>query len=231
MEGNTLIVAGSDTSSTTMAAALYYLIHNPSTLHRLEDEIRGAFSRAEDIYMGSKLQHCSYLRACLDETMRMSPAVAGLLPREILEGGVDIPSMGLHLPTGVEVGVPIYAIHHNADYVAELFKFDPGLWLDQDDDKSPEYRQSKEALHVIFCPFSLGQRSCLGKPLVYMELSITIARLVWEYDMRLAPEQYRSKEIEREVRRGERNASEYQFQDWFLSNNESVMVEFRARDK
>jgi hypothetical protein len=54
------------------------------------------------------------------------------------------------------------------------------------DDKLPEHRQNKEALNSVFCPFSLGNRSCLGKPLVYMELSIAIARLVWEFDVRLA---------------------------------------------
>ncbi|KAK5121604.1 hypothetical protein LTR85_004776 [Meristemomyces frigidus] len=228
MEGNTLIVAGSDTSSTTMSAILYYLLHNPVTLARLEDEVCSAFSRAEDVRMGAQLHSCCYLRACIDETMRMTPAVAGLLPREVLKGGLSIPEIGLHLPEGVEVGVPIYAIHHNADYVDEPFSFDPDRWLHQDD-KLPEHRQNKDNLNAVFCPFSLGHRSCLGKPLVYMELSIAIARLVWEYDMRLAPEQRKSRQVEGEIARGMRRLYEYQVQDWFLSNNESAMVEFRAR--
>lgn len=219
-----------DHVASTMAAIIYYLLHNPRTLARLEDEVRSAFSQADDIRMGTSLQSCCFLRACIDETMRMTPAVAGLLPREVLKGGLSIPAMNLHLPAGVEVGVPIYSIQHHAAYVDEPFTFDPDRWLHQDE-KLPEHRQNKEALLSVFCPFSLGHRSCLGKPLVYMELSIAIARLVWEYDMRLAPEQHRSQQMEREIFCGKRKANEYQVQDWFLSNNESVMVEFRAKNR
>jgi len=229
MEGNTLIVAGSDTSSTTMSAILFYLLHNPSALRRLETEVRGAFEKPDDIRMGLQMQCCAYLRACIDETMRMSPAVAGLLPREVMEGGFSIPAMGLHFPAGVVIGVPTYAIQHNADYVDDPFSFEPDRWLHQDD-KLPEHRQNKEALNNVFCPFSLGHRSCLGKPLVYMELSIAIARLVWEFDMRLGPEQPRSKAMTKEIRSGLRHHGEYQYQDWFLSNNEGISVEFKARE-
>ena len=228
MEGNTLIVAGSDTSSTTMSAVLFYLLHNLAALRRLEDEVRSAFQTADDIRMGPEMQCCSWLRACIDETMRMSPAVAGLLPREVLDGGFSIPSMDLHFPPGVQIGVPTYAIQHHADYVDDPFTYAPDRWLHQDE-KLPEHRQNKEALNSVFCPFSIGLRSCLGKPLVYMELSIAIARLVWEFDIRLAPDQQQTESIAREVKTGLRNSAEYQYQDFFLSNNEGVFVEFRAR--
>ncbi|KAK1811093.1 hypothetical protein LTR12_014525 [Friedmanniomyces endolithicus] len=230
MEGNTLIVAGSDTSSTTMSAVLFYLLHNPKALRRLEEEVRSTFDKPEDIRMGLQMQCCSWLRACIDESMRMSPSVAGLLPREVMEGGFSIPSMDLHFPAGVEIGVPIYAIQHNAEYVDDPFSFEPDRWLPQDD-VLPEDRQNKEALNSVFCPFSVGQRLCLGKPLVYMELSIAIARLVWEYDMRLAPEQHPRKSTVKEIRQGLRHPAEYQYQDWFLSNNEGVFAEFRTRKK
>ncbi|KAK0348013.1 hypothetical protein LTR59_000496 [Friedmanniomyces endolithicus] len=230
MEGNTLIVAGSDTSSTTMSAVLFYLLHNPKALRRLEKEVRSAFEKSDDIRMGLQIQCCTWLRACIDESMRMSPAVAGLLPREVMEGGFSIAAMDLQFPAGVEIGVPIYAIQHNADYVDDPFSFEPDRWLPQDD-VLPEHRQNKDALNSVSCPFSLGHRSCLGKPLVYMELSIAIARLVWQYDMRLAPEQYPRKSMVKEIRQGLRHPAEYQYQDWFLSNNEGVFVEFRVREK
>lgn len=230
MEGNTLIVAGSDTSSTTMSAVLFYLLHNPTALSRLEDEVHNTFSSTDDIRMGPAMQTCSWLRACIDEAMRMSPAVAGLLPREVLEGGFSIPSMGLHFPAGVQIGACTYAIQHHSDYINEPFTHDPGRWL-HEDEKLPEHRQNKEALNSVFCPFSVGIRSCLGKPLVYMEISIAIARLVWEFDMRLASDQHRDASFVRDVKCGKRHATEYHFQDWFLSHNESVFVEFRARDK
>ncbi|KAK0292415.1 hypothetical protein LTS00_007892 [Friedmanniomyces endolithicus] len=230
MEGNTLIVARSDTSSTTMYAVLFYLLHNPNALRRLETEVRSAFDKPEDIRTGLQMQCCTWLRACIDESMRLSPAVAGLLPREVMQGGFSMPSMDLHFPAGVEIGVPIYAIQHNAEYVDDPFSFEPDRWLPQDD-LLPEHRQNKEALNSVFCPFSVGQRSCLGKPLVYMELSIAIARLVWEYDVQFAPEQHPRESTVGEIGQGLRHPAEYQYQDWFLSNNEGVFVQFRVREK
>ena len=154
----------------------------------------------------------------------MTPAVAGLLPREVLRGGLSIPSLDLSLPAGVNVGVCTYAIHHHPDYVVNPFTYDPSRWL-QDG-----HVQDREALLSIFNPFSQGNRACLGKPLVYMELTIAIARLVWEYDMRLAPDQQVDRTIAGEVKKGRRHATEYHVQDWFLSNNYGPFVEFRARD-
>ena len=129
MEGNTLIVAGSDTSSTTLSATLFYVLQNPACLQRLAEEVRTAFASEDEICTGPKMQSCSYLRACIDEAMRMSPAVPGLLPRLILPGGLHIPALDLQLPAGIDVGVCTYAIHHHQDYVAEPFVFNPDRWL------------------------------------------------------------------------------------------------------
>lgn len=194
MESNTLIVAGSDTTSTTLAATLYYLLHNPPTLHRLRAEILATFSTRHEIRMGPKMQSCSYLRAVIDETMRMTPAVGGNLPREVLPGGLEIPELGVFLPEGVDVGVPIYAVQHHADYVVRPFVFDPERWLHSSssgtggerEKEGHHHPQNRSSLQEVFTPFSIGHRSCLGKPLVYMELSLALARLIFAFDMRLS---------------------------------------------
>lgn len=188
----------------------------------LEREVRQTFLRAADICSGPQLTSCTWLRACIDETMRMSPAVAGLLPREVLPGGLSIPALNLSFPARTVVGTCTYSIQHHPDNVLNPFQFDPSRWLSN-------HRQDRHALQQVFYPFSLGHRACLGKPLVYMELSIAIARLVWEFDMRLAPDQHDPAFIQGDVRSGKRHPSEYHFQDWFLSNNFGPHVEFKAR--
>lgn len=230
MESNTLIVAGSDTTSTTLAATFYYLLHNSHTLRNLELEILNTFKTRSDIRMGPAMQSCSYLRAVIDETMRMTPAVGGVLPREVLSGGLSIPSLGLDLPAGIDVGVPIYAIQHHSDYVVAPFIFDPSRWLNTQEGEEPHV-QNREALNSVFNPFSIGHRACLGKPLVYMELCIAIARVVFEFEMRLSEEQNVSPFIAEEVRRGKRQPHEYQLQDWFMSRNEGPWAEFRRRER
>ena len=154
----------------------------------------------------------------------MTPAVPGLLPREVLRGGLSIPDLNEELPAGINVGVCTYAIHHHDDYVVDPFTFDPSRWLQEG------HKQDKDALHAVFNPFSQGVRACLGKPLVYMELTIAVARLVWEYDMRLSPNQHEEKAIIKDVRRGKRHPEEYHVEDWFLSNNFGPYAEFKRRD-
>lgn len=229
MEANTLIVAGSDTTSTTLSAALHYLLHNTDTLRRLESEIRSTFTSTEEILMGPEMQSCTYLRACIDETMRMTPPVGGVLPRQVLPGGLAIPALGLELPAGIDVGVPIYAIHHHAEFVTSPFTFDPSRWIPAaEGEKSHE--QDRDALMAVFTPFSLGHRACLGKPLVYMELCIAIARIVFDFDMRLSEEQHVSEFVKDDIKAGRRRRGEYQLLDWFMSWNEGPWAEFRRRD-
>jgi len=254
MEGNTLIVAGSDTSSTTLSATLFYLLQHPSCLQRLTEEIRAAFCNEDEIQTGSKMQACTYLRACIDEAMRMSPAVPGLLPRLVLPGGLHIPALDLEIPAGIDVGVCTYAIHHHKDYVAEPFVYNPDRWLTPSmivsrpevhrsdsgvslseeraaDEKTTglQQHQAKEALHSVFAPFSLGNRACLGKPLVYMELSIALARLLYRYDMRIVRAESSDPGVRQDLKSGKRKKGDYHVRDWFLSANEGPVVEFAAR--
>lgn len=215
-------------TGSTLSAALFYLLHNPTILRRLQKEIRGTFSSAEEILMGAKMQSCTYLRACIDETLRMTPPVGGLLPREVLPGGLAIPALGLDLPAGINVGVPIYAIQHHAECVVAPFTFDPSRWLPAREGEEP-HEQDKEALMAVWNPFSLGHRACLGKPLVYMELCIAIARILYDFDMRLSEEQHVSKFIVDDITKRRRRKSEYQLRDWFMSWNEGPWAEFRRR--
>src|ERR1700761_282778 len=113
-ESNLLIIAGSDTTSTALAATFFYLVHNPSVLQEAAQEIRSTFSTVEEIAHGPKLTGCHFLRACIDEAMRMSPPVGGALPRRVLPGGMIVD--GRNIPEGVDVCVPHYTIHHNPAY-------------------------------------------------------------------------------------------------------------------
>lgn len=89
-ESGILIVAGADTVATTMAANLFYCLHYPSALRRLQSEIRDAFADSEAVRTGEQMNSCHFLRACLNETMRLTPPVSALLPREILVRGLIV---------------------------------------------------------------------------------------------------------------------------------------------
>ncbi|GAB7359126.1 hypothetical protein MBLNU230_g5194t1 [Neophaeotheca triangularis] len=239
MEGNTLIVAGSDTASTTMAACLFHLTKHPQVLARLTDELRSTFTNPEEIRLGPKLHSCTYLRACIDETMRLSPPISGLLPRRVQHKGLKIPALGVSLPPGVDVGTCILALHHHASYVVNPQSFDPSRFLqawdtteDDADAAKPDFflKQNREALLSVFNPFSLGPRSCAGKPLAYLELSLAVARVVWAFEME-AVGGTGDRGFERDLKKGRRREGEYHTFDWFVSKNEGPWVVFRRREE
>ena len=59
------IVAGSDTTSSVLTAALYYLLHNPVVYERLQAEVDGAFLSGEEPLDVSKLNQMEWLNGCM----------------------------------------------------------------------------------------------------------------------------------------------------------------------
>lgn len=229
-ESNLLIIAGSDTTSTAMAATLFYLVRNPAALAKVTNEIREKFSSLEDIQLGPVLNSCHYLRACIDEAMRLSPSVGGLLPREVLAGGMTID--GEMVPEGTIVGTPHYTIHHNANYYPEPFAYKPERWIASPGiEKEAGVREQEVALaQSAFCPFSIGPRGCIGKGLAYVEMSITLARVLYMYDLRRAVGVEDPGEGKPGAEMGREKPSEFQLVDTFTSLKNGCMVEFRRRD-
>lgn len=224
-ESNLFIIAGSDTTSTALAATMFYLAHNKSALVTVTDEIRGTFSSPAEIKQGQALNGCHFLRASIDEAMRMSPPVAGGLPRNVLQGGLIIDNHSI--PEGTDVCVPHYAIHHNAQYFPGPFSYEPTRWLA--DLASPTLAPFVEEARSAFAPFSIGPRGCIGKGMAYLELSISIARVLWEYELRLTPGTHVG-EGRDQLEFGRQRGGEYQLKDTFTSVKDGPLLQFRRRE-
>lgn len=95
-----LVVAGSETIATALSAATYYLAINREPLEKLVAEITSAFKSEDDMNM-LNVQQLSYLRAVIDESLRMYPPVVASGPRITAEGGDTI--LGHYVPEGVSV--------------------------------------------------------------------------------------------------------------------------------
>ena len=253
-ESNLLIIAGSDTTSTALASSFFHLVHNTAAFDKVTEEVRSTFSDAEEISSGPTLSSCTYLRACIDEAMRLSPPVGGILPREVLPGGIEIDRH--KIPAGIIVATPHYTIHHNEQYYPKPFSFIPERWLIIESSSTPNTESNPsissesqvKLARSAFCPFSIGPRGCIGKGVAYTELMIAMARTLFTYDIRLAPgvppigyEDRRKTSLEadrRDVEAATRVAvnekdhfqAEYKLKDCFTSMKDGPMVEFRRRE-
>ncbi|TDZ20879.1 FAD-linked oxidoreductase apf9 [Colletotrichum orbiculare MAFF 240422] len=187
-ESATLVVAGSDTSSTTLAATMFYLSGNEKAYTRLCEQIRSTFKTVDEIRLGPKLSSCSYLRACIDEALRMSPPVGGALWREVRQGGMTIDSVWV--PEGIDVGTGIYSLHHHASYFESPYEYRPERWIVGEGGPT---QKSVGLARSSFFPFSSGPRSCVGKGFAYHEITLTLARVLFKFDFkRLAEDQMAS---------------------------------------
>jgi cytochrome P450 len=256
-ESSLLIAAGADTTALTLAAAFFYLVRHPQVLHTLEAEISSAFSSLDSM-TPSKLVALPYLRAVVDESLRLAPPVPSLLPRKVLKGGIIID--GNHIPEGTIVGVPAYAIHRNPEYFPEPDKFIPERWLatEPDDTASsspssnlPRTRHSVSLARQAFIAFSQGSRGCIGRQLAYYELHTVLAHLLYRFDIRLAQDPHTQDPMEdstdwregllddtnpkdaegnlRALREERRRGGDFQLFDRFLADRNGPMVEFRER--
>ena len=96
------ILPGSDSTATTLSALFFYLVHYPEMYNKLASEIRATFYNVEEICSGSALSSCSYLGACITETLRLSPATVAAPWRDVGRGVVIVD--GELIPENCEVG-------------------------------------------------------------------------------------------------------------------------------
>ncbi|KAK2048187.1 cytochrome P450 [Colletotrichum somersetense] len=170
-----VIIAGSETTATLLSGVTYLLLKNPEKMRKLVREVRTTFNREEEIDLTS-VNALAYMLACLDEALRMYPAVPTGLPRVVPEGGATI--AGEFVPEKTTVTIHHWAMYHNEKNFKNPFEFHPERFLGD-----PEYTSDRrESLQ----PFHVGPRNCLGKNLAYVEMRIVLARLLWNFDLALA---------------------------------------------
>ncbi|OCK81164.1 cytochrome P450 [Lepidopterella palustris CBS 459.81] len=223
-ENKFLVVAGSDTSSTVLASTFFYLTHYPECYSKLIYEVRTTFKSADEINSRDVLMKCTYLKACIHETMRMSPPAGGAMWREVEEGGTVID--GEFIPAGFDVGTSMYAIHHNEAYYPDSYTYRPERWIISEDNTEEDVERVQQA----FNPFSLGPRGCVGRGLAYMEISDTIAMVVWNLDFKKPDGPLgRVGEGTEGVKNGRHRVREFQLIDHLTSVKDGPYIEFRPR--
>lgn len=166
-----------------MAAAFFYLSQNPTAYKRLASEIRSRFSSGKEIRQGAQLSACTYLRAVIDESLRLSTGTISnwrVQAPPSIAAGEQLVVDGHVIPPGIEIATNAYSSMRNPDYYPEPLAFRPERWLEGSEEQRATMRRA-------FIPFSLGSRSCAGQAMANLELSLTIARTFWYFDFERAP--------------------------------------------
>ncbi|KAG7097714.1 hypothetical protein E1B28_005038 [Marasmius oreades] len=193
-EALTLLIAGSDTTSNSTCAAIYYLATNQSAQAKLQQELDENLP-GEHTATLEAVKNLPYLQAVINESLRLHSTSALGLPRIVPEDGMAVPlsfsddGPQVELKPGSIVSVPSYTIHRSAEIWGEDYEsFRPERWIEAEEEwkdiqaKGGEDKNSKYRLfQQTFNPFSVGPRACVGKNLANLELQIIVASILRKF--------------------------------------------------
>jgi len=165
----TLLIAGHETTATTLAWLLHRVLTYPSVFARLRDEVQ-TVGHGEPI--GSeRLGELAFLDATIKETMRTMPIIP------MVGRAVHTPTSigGVELPVGVVAAPCIYLTHHRTDVWGDPHVFRPERFLEH---KPGPYE---------FFPFGGGTRHCIGAAFASYEMKIVMAQILARLELRTAP--------------------------------------------
>lgn len=168
-EGEALvnIIAGSDTTATSIRTTMLYLMSSPQVYRKLAHEVRTAAAegRLSTPITDEEARSLPYLQAVIKEGLRVFPPVAGLMPTVVPRGGDVI--HGIPVPEGTEIGWSAFGVQHNKGvYGTDAETFRPERWLEVED--AERLRAMTSTLELVF---KYGKWQCLGRSVALMELN------------------------------------------------------------
>lgn len=179
---STLFGAGSDTTAVALTGVLYNLVSHPAALARLAREVRGAFSHAGQITIGT-VSNLHYMLACIQESLRVYPAVTAGNVRETT--GVQTIA-GWTVPAGVFVEVMQWSINHEPRNWSDPWAYKPERFIIREDDRGNVLESYQPFLKAEFKeetnangdrvetlqPFLAGPRNCIGRRFVFFSCPV-----------------------------------------------------------
>jgi cytochrome P450 len=165
----TLIVAGHETTASSLNLAWFLMSQHPeaeSRVHAEVDTVRtGRLQSIED------LTALTYTRRFLDEVLRLYPPGWALSRRSIEADSLG----GFRLPARTEVLLPLFLVHRD-----ERFWQDPEAFCP---DRFTSNTQSERSATAYF-PFAAGPRHCIGEYMALCEMLMHIAAVARVYRLR-----------------------------------------------
>ena len=151
----TLLVAGHETTASSLAWAFNVLPRNPGVLATLADEVRAGDGD-------------EYLTATIHETLRARPVLPNAQPRYTVK---PITVGGFDYPEGICLVPNAYLVHHDADIYPDPYSFRPERFLDEGPGT------------YTWIPFGGGRRRCLGSSFAMAEMKLVLKTVLAQRDV------------------------------------------------
>jgi cytochrome P450 len=156
------LVAGHDTTATTLCYSLWALGRDARLQDRVAEEAAGLGPRPLD---ADDVPSLGLTTRVVHESLRLCPPAAVVARLAVRDVQVD----GYLVPAGSSIAVGIMALHTDAALWDEPECFDPDRFL-------PE--PSKERDRWQYLPFGAGPRSCIGDHFAMLEATLGLATII-----------------------------------------------------
>ncbi|KAM7192308.1 putative cytochrome P450 E-class, group I [Naviculisporaceae sp. PSN 640] len=174
------LVAGADTTSSSVRAILLYLISSPPGLNRLKAEISQATMSGtiSNPVTYNEARQLPYLQAVLYEGIRMMPSIVLGFPKCVPAAGDTI--CGIRVPEGTEVFQNYRAVMRDqAVFGEDVSIFRPERWIECSEEKKAQMTRHVESV------FGFGRWQCLGRTLAWTEMNKVVVELVRNFDFQI----------------------------------------------
>jgi enediyne biosynthesis protein E7 len=168
----TLLLAGHETTASTLSWSFHLIDRHPEVARRLHDEALEVLGDRLPVY--EDLRRLTYTTMVVQEVMRLFPPV-WILPRQANEADEVA---GYHVPAGSDVLVSPYTMHRHPDFWPDPERFDPERFDPNRSGGRPAY---------AYLPFGAGPRFCVGSNLGLLEATFVLAMVARDLRLRTVP--------------------------------------------
>ncbi|MFE0091458.1 cytochrome P450 [Streptomyces sp. NPDC058991] len=168
------LLAGHETTATSLAFALHLLARHPEQQSRARAEaVRILGGRTPEAY---DLNALPYLTQVLKEAMRLYPAAPVIGRRAVADAVVD----GHTIPAGADVVVAPWVTQRHPRYWEDPDRFDPERFAPGAEKDRPRY---------AWFPFGGGPRACIGQHFSMLESVLALAMVLSAYELEAVDQQ------------------------------------------
>ncbi|EJD37697.1 cytochrome P450 [Auricularia subglabra TFB-10046 SS5] len=185
-----ILLASRDTTAALLTFTTYLCAMHPEAFQKMRDEaMQVCGPTGQPSY--EVIRQLKYMRAVLNETLRLYPPVPfngrATLPGQgivIPPSPHSVPQQPLYIPPDTNVTFAPFLMHRRKDlWGDDAESFVPERWID------PERLARFTANPMIWVPFNAGPRICLGQQFAYNEASVFLVRLLQRFSaVELAPD-------------------------------------------
>ena len=170
----TMVFAGEDTTSNTIAWLLNFVARDPRAAERIAAEADAVLGSAKVLQEYGALDRFGYTEAATNEAMRIKPVAPFLsleTNRELVIGDTLVPQRTLLLAVLRQAG------KQEADF-SQANQFRPERWLDQSN------TSASDPARKLF-PFGGGPRFCPGRFLAMAEIKMVMSMMMRNFTLKV----------------------------------------------